>query len=96
MPISSCGTHISRSGFGVAVVVIAITFHLAGSSMLAAPARAVIGTKGRQKMPRVTLWALFFGQNADDAHRAMRLMSPMSIAAHQPATITTSVSGFGH
>ena len=33
-------------------------------------------------------------QNADDAHRAM-LMSPISIAAHQPTTITTSVSGFG-
>jgi len=37
---------------------------------------------------------LFFGQNADDAYRAV-LMSPMSIAAHQPTTITTSVSGFG-
>ena len=62
--------------------------------MLAAPARAVIGTKGHQKVPMVTLWGPFFGQNADDAHRAM-LMSPMSIAAHQPTTITTSVSGFG-
>src|SRR5271166_1270729 len=96
MPISSCGTHISRSGFGVAVVVIAVTFHLAGSSMLAAPARAVIGTKGHQKSANCHFCgSLFFGQNADDAHRALRLMSPMSIAAHQPTTITTSVSGFG-
>ena len=63
--------------------------------MLAAPARAVIGTKGHQKVPIVTFVGPFFGQNADDAHRAIRLMSPMSIAAHQPTTITTSVSGFG-
>ena len=63
--------------------------------MLAAPARAVIGTKGHQKVPMVTfVGPLFFGQNADDAYRAV-LMSPMSIAAHQPTTITTSVSGFG-
>src|SRR5271166_4525800 len=60
MPISSCGTHISRSGFGVAVVVIAVTFHLAGSSMLAAPTRAVIGTKGHQKVPIVTFVGPFF------------------------------------
>lgn len=61
--------------------------------MLAAPARAVIGTKGHQKVPIVTFVGPFFGQNADDAHRAMRLMSPMSIAAHQPTTITTSAAG---
>ena len=62
--------------------------------MLATPARAVIGTKGHQKSANGHFVGPLFGQNAAGAHRAM-LMSPMSIAAHQPTAITTSVSGFG-